>query len=83
MLKLVFTPTMFPRSMTKAEWKEADRWRRVTQKKLAEHAQSEMDNLVVFGTTLAPAVRSSMIDAMVNPPLLMHSLEIKSRSCYQ
>jgi hypothetical protein len=69
-MELLFVPEKLPRTWTKAQWKEADRWRRITQKKLAEARQQLMENLAVYGTT-HPRIRENILNELTNPPLLL------------
>jgi len=70
-LSLYFNPTMIPRTITRKEWKEIWRWKRITQSELAKAMQREIDYLVVYGNTLLPEQKQRMIDNIVNPPLLL------------
>jgi hypothetical protein len=62
---LYFVPSQFPRTITRAEWKEIWRWKRVTQKILAEEYEKRRNDLAAFGHTY-PDWR------MISPPLLIH-----------
>ena len=71
MLVLAFNQSTLPRSMTRQEWREVDRWRRVTQKVLAEQARKRVDNLIAFGSSMPSWQRKDLIDRLVNPTLLL------------
>lgn len=71
---LMFNPKVLPRTMTRKEWRDIDRWRRLTQKDLRAAAQREeetlrhmCEDLGAFGT----ARLVQRIDRMVNPPVLI------------
>ena len=71
-MQLYFVPTKLPRTMSRKEWKECDRWRRVTQKKLAEEMQKKIDMLATFGTTeLEQRMKRDIINEAIYPPLLL------------
>lgn len=70
MLALCFNQTKVPRTVTRDEWREIDRWRRVTQRQLAKDAQAEIERLVVFGST-HPELARRMAERITNPPLLL------------
>lgn len=72
-MMLLWDATKFPRTMKQHEWKEADRWRRVTEKKLKREMKQRFANLVAFGTTHPEinAIYERMVDEIVNPPLLL------------
>lgn len=72
MIALHFVPTKFSRSTTRAQWREIDRWRRVMQKKLGEETQRQINDFVVFGSTMLPRAREDLLYRMTNPPLLVH-----------
>jgi hypothetical protein len=71
---LLFDQKRLPRSMKREEWREVDRWRRITQRKLREATERDADairrareELGAFGsaTLLLAAER------LVNPPVLI------------
>jgi hypothetical protein len=70
-LQLYFNPALFPRTITRKEWKKIWRWKRITQKRLAEEFEQQRLNLIMFGTT-HPDIKADMLDRMINPPLLIH-----------
>ena len=71
-LALYFDPAKFPRTITRAEWKEIWRWKRITQKKLAEELNKQMNNFILFGSTWPDHIRDDFIYQTTNPPLLVH-----------
>jgi len=71
-LALYFVPQLFPRTITRKEWRKIDRWRRVTQKQLAAAAADQMRNFAAFGSTMPQRMRDDFLNEMVNPPLLVH-----------
>jgi hypothetical protein len=72
MISLYFVPAKFPRSITRGEWREIWRWKRVTQKKLVEAIEEERQMLITYGSTMLPQAKADLIEHMVNPPLLVH-----------
>jgi hypothetical protein len=66
-MMLYFVPKTLPRTMTRAQWKEADRWRRMTEKKLRDQMAERIANALLFGTS-----HPELLDSIVNPPLLIH-----------
>jgi hypothetical protein len=72
MVSLHFDPAKFPRTISRAEWREIWRWKRSTEKKLADEARRQVADLVAFGSTMLPGVRAELIDNLVRPPLLVH-----------
>jgi hypothetical protein len=71
MLKLYFDPTRLPRTMTKQEWKEADRWCRVTRKQLEQAAQEQINNLITFGSTMPNYIKRDIMDKMIYPSVVL------------
>ena len=72
-MNLYFVPSKFPRTISRAEWREIWRWKRVVEKRLAEEMQKQSAALGAFGSVMLPEARSEMIDKIVNPPLLVHN----------
>jgi hypothetical protein len=66
-LQLYFVPQMFPRTITRKEWKEIWRWKRVTEKKLEKELEKQISNLVIYGCS-----HPEWLDGIINPPLLIH-----------
>ena len=46
---LKFNPATVPRNLTRAEWKAADRWRRIVARKLEIEISKRIDYVGVFG----------------------------------
>lgn len=72
MLQLYFNPAKFPRTIKRDEWKEIWRWKRITENKLIEATETQLQNLVIFGSTMPRYVRDDIMDKTINPPLLVH-----------
>lgn len=66
-LALHFVPNKFPRTITRREWKEIWRWKRLAQKQLAEETEKRMLNFILYGTS-----HPELLDDLINPPLLVH-----------
>lgn len=73
MIALYFDPSKFPRTITRAEWRDIWRWKRETQKRIAQEIVDRQNDLIFFGTVMLPAQRKEIIERLVNPPLLVHS----------
>jgi len=67
MLQLYFNPQKFPRTITREEWREIWRWKRITEKKLREEMSRQLANLATYGIT-----HPEYLERFVNPPLLVH-----------
>lgn len=73
MYALKFEASRLPRTMTKPEWKVADRWRRVTLKQIAAEVERQRQMLGAFGSCeMHREMASDFISDMVNPPLLVY-----------
>lgn len=68
-MKLYIEIQKLPRSTTQAEWKKLWRWKRQTERKLAEEVGKRLEFLAVYGTT-HPELYKRIADDIVNPPLL-------------
>jgi hypothetical protein len=73
-MNLIFNLRKLPRTMTKREWREIDRWRRVAERKLREAIQRQTealaamrDDLGAYGT----ATHLHAIERLINPPALI------------
>ena len=55
--------------MTKAEWKECDRWRRITQKALLENEKALIARLCEVG--IGDVLKARMAEDIINPPILL------------
>ena len=72
-MQLYFVPEKLPRTMTRTQWKEADRWRRITTKLLATEMEKRRNDFAKMMDDLACFGRASMrIGYEVNPPLLLN-----------
>jgi hypothetical protein len=88
-VKILFVPEKLSRSLSKEEWKKCDRWRRVTQKVLAQYDKEMLElatemttNAVLYGSSDSEHVRKmqqDLYDKIINPPLLLgpHMDEVK------
>lgn len=68
MIGLIFNPRKIPRTITRQEWKEIHRWRRVTQKNINEMIQLGRNRLTILGPGKQ---RDDLIDRMINPPVIL------------
>lgn len=71
---LVFNPSRLSRSITRKEWKEIWRWKRVTERQLAKSISEQIQLLATYGTTMPEYMRKDMIDAIVNPPVCIYPI---------
>lgn len=69
---LVFNPSRLSRSITRKEWNEIWRWKRVTERQLARSISEQMQLLGAYGTTMPEYMRKDMIDTIVNPPVCIY-----------
>lgn len=76
---LIFNPSSLPRSMTRREWKEADRWRRTVQRKLSEEMNERLDILAEFGAELPRRIRQELTEGLINPPAIIHPAHSRNR----
>jgi hypothetical protein len=68
-LALYFVPFKIPRTVTRKEWYEIHRWRRVTQKQLNATLLFEQEKLRDPST---PSwVKRDLMNSMIYPPLLL------------
>lgn len=65
---LVFNHEAIPRTTTREQWREIDRWRRTTQKRLRFLAQERAKNLATLGITDLE-YRTRLANEIVNPPV--------------
>lgn len=70
-LQLYFVPTLLPRTISRKEWYDLWRWKRVMQQELTVAAWRETAFFREYGHTLTPEQRRDMLDRMVNPPILL------------
>lgn len=57
-MKLAFDPRVLPRSISRSQWRDLDRWRRLTQMAinqnlpdLQEEFMARMNNVMIYGTS--------------------------------
>lgn len=79
-MMLLFNPDKLPRTMTRAEWKECDRWRRVTQQVLKKAVDQQMMDFAVYGSTMPAGSREAAVSRIINPPVLLHPSADPSRT---
>jgi len=70
-LSLYFNLAKFPRTITRDEWKEIWRWKRVTEKQLAIEMEKQWANFVALGATY-PELKERIIDEFIRPPIIVH-----------
>jgi hypothetical protein len=70
-LKLLFVPEKIPRTITRKEWYEMWRWKRVTEKKLKEEVEKQFNFLRTYGTTMPDYQKKDLLDKLINPPLVL------------
>lgn len=68
MLRLLFVPTKLPRTMTRKEWYECWRWKRITEKQLNEIIEERTRDFVAFGNTWSKQMCDDFIDNIINIP---------------
>jgi hypothetical protein len=66
-LVLLFDPAKFPRTITRKEWKEIWRWKRMATKELKKELEKRMHNALLYGSS-----HPELWDSIINPPLLIH-----------
>ncbi len=71
-MNLIFNATSLSRAITRAEWKEIWRWKRLTEKRMKKSVEEQIALLVAFGTTMPKHIRSDMVDTIINPPLMIY-----------
>lgn len=69
---LVFNPSRLSRSITRKEWKDIWRWKRVTEKQLKKSVEEQIGLLIAYGATMPDGLRRDIIDVVTNPPLLIY-----------
>lgn len=72
MFRLVFDHSRIPRTTTRKEWREIDRWRRITERQVKKAVAEEHELLRRNLDMLPPETRARMIDRMINPPLMVY-----------
>lgn len=71
-MQLVFNATSLSRSITRQQWKEIWRWKRLTGRRLKKSVEEQIGLLVAYGTNIPSHIRKDMIDVIVNPPLMIY-----------
>lgn len=71
MLVLAFNQRQFPRTIGKSEWREIDRWRRVTSRNLAVTSGMQLSNLAIL-RSFRPELYALAIERIINPPIVVH-----------
>lgn len=74
MIALVSVPDL-PRSTTRAQWREVQRWRRVTQRMVNEQMKAHQEEIRVMIselTVFGRVERMMLIDRVVNPPVIVY-----------
>lgn len=69
-LRLLFNPSSIPRTTTREEWHEMWRWKREAEKIIRAELDERTRNLAIYGTT-HPEIYKTVLDELVNPPLLV------------
>jgi hypothetical protein len=69
-MMLHFDQTKVPRSTTRAEWREMDRWRRTTEARIRAEQYKQLEMLTLYGTT-NPELAAELADRIINPPVLL------------
>ena len=68
---LLFDINKVPRSTTRAEWREMDRWRRSTEARLRAERYKQLKSMTLFATT-HPDEAMKIAEHIINPPLLLN-----------
>lgn len=71
-MNLVFNASSLSRSITRSEWKEIWRWKRLTERRLKKSVEEQIAMLVAFGTNMPKHVREDIVDLLINPPLMIY-----------
>ncbi len=72
---LVFNQEKIPRSTTKEQWQRIFRWKRETDKILKEEVDKQINNFIVYGSTIPQYIKDDMVDRIVNPPIMVYPEE--------
>jgi len=73
-MQLLFDQNKLPRTMTRQQWQECDRWRRSTQKILRQYTERRLEALIRIGTS-NPVLQDELLNEIINPPVLMGSYQ--------
>lgn len=71
MIRLIFNKTAIPRTTTREQWRDIWRWKRETEKKLAEQAAKHLEAVIMFGTS-HPEILDRYMDRATNPPVMIY-----------
>lgn len=69
---LYFQLQGFPRSITRRQWRDIWRWKRIETKRLELEGQRRVE---LLKANLPHYVREDIVSQMINPPLLVHDLQ--------
>lgn len=72
MIRLIFQPERIPRTTTRAQWREIDRWRRVTEKRLRgwrEEQSREIGQIALAGHR---DLAARMAERLINPAVMIY-----------
>ncbi|SDL08463.1 hypothetical protein SAMN05428953_12682 [Mesorhizobium muleiense] len=71
MIHLLFNADAIPRTTTREQWREIDRWRRVTERTLRAERERQIASIITYGTSHPEIVRD-FIEKAINPPIMMY-----------
>lgn len=71
MIRLLFNAAAIPRTTTREQWREIDRWRRVTERTLRAERDRQIANMITYGTS-HPELLGDFIDRAINPPIMVY-----------
>ena len=67
---LVFDPARLPRTMTRPEWRDLHRWRRLTERQIAGANADRLEAAMAISAT-RPDIAASIVAGIVNPPIVV------------
>ena len=67
---LVFDPTKLPRTMTRDEWREVHRWRRIADRRLRAETERRLVNMICYSTS-HPEIWAGFASEVIDPPILI------------
>ena len=70
-MQLVFDQRRIPRSTTRKEWREMDRWRRNAQRRIRERVEAQTAAFQVFGVNSRQG--EEFMERLIRPPVLLSS----------
>jgi hypothetical protein len=68
-MMLYFNPRQLPRSMTRQQWRNTWRWKRVTEAQLAARERDQLKLLVTHGHIMTRRTLENILDNAINPPI--------------